>query len=122
MNELISTGLITGSIGTFLGGFSGWFFRRRYEDATAKEKEADAKGKEIENEIKLSDHYKSIVETLEPRLKAQLIEIEELMKRKTALLEEEIKLKERIIKIQQKEIAELRRENSKLKNEYKGTA
>ncbi|RWW91868.1 hypothetical protein [Flavobacterium cerinum] len=90
INELYVA--IGGGIGTVLGGFSGWFFRRRYENASAEEKEADAKGKEIDNEIKLSDYYKIMLDDLGTRYDKKFSDIISVYEQKANLQQDEINL------------------------------
>lgn len=90
-------------------GWAGWFFGRRKSDA-------EAVSIEIDNDVKLVGHYKETLDDLETRYKSRLKEFEDMMARKVAMLEEEIKLKDRKIKLQQQEITELKRENRTLRN------
>ena len=64
----------------------------------------------IDNDIKLSGHYKDILDDLTSRYEKRYQEFEEMMNRKFKLLEEELKLKDRKIKLQQDEIRQLIRE------------
>ena len=106
MNELILT--VTGLISALGTGFIGWFFGRR-------KTQAEAVSAEIDNDVKLSNHYKEILDDLKDRYEKRYKEFEGMMNRKFILLEEEIKLKDRKIKLQQQEIIELKRENRTLK-------
>ena len=72
----------------------------------------------IDNDIKLSGHYKVILEDLKVRYETRYTEFEDLMNRKCTLLEQEIKLKDRKIKLQQQEIIELKRENRILRKSH----
>ena len=90
MNEVLLA--IGGGIGTVIGGFTGWFFRRRYENATAEEKEADAKSKEIDNEIKLSDYYKNMLDDLGGRYEKKFADIVSIYEQKATLQQDEINL------------------------------
>lgn len=111
--------VITASIGS--GCFVGLFMRAKYKQDVEKLKVEVLQGKEaadsvaIDNDIKLSGHYKDIIGDLKQRYEQRLNEFEELMKRKVAMLEEEIKLQARKIKLQAQEIRELKRENKQLK-------
>lgn len=106
MNELILT--ITGLFSALGTGFIGWFFGRR-------KTLAEAVGTEIDNDVKLSSHYKEILDDLKMRYETRYKEFEDMMNRKVKLLEEEIQLKDRKIKLQRQEIFELRKENRTLK-------
>lgn len=83
---------IGGGIGTVIGGFTGWFFRRRYEQASANEKEADAESKEIDNEIKLSEYYKKLLDDLGNRYEEKYKDIVSIYEKKTELLKDEISI------------------------------
>lgn len=121
MNEILMAlaGLIT-SGGT---GYLGFLFARsKYKqeverlriDVIQAKNTADTTA--IENDIKLSNHYKEILDDLKARYHTQYKEFEDMMTRKVKLLEEENKLKDRKIKLQQQEILELKKENRLLKN------
>jgi flagellar basal body-associated protein FliL len=112
MSEILTAfaGLITLS-GT---GYFGWFFGRRKTNA-------EAKSQEIDNDVKLSNHYKEILDDLKGRYENRYKEFEVMMNRKFDMLEEEIKLKDRKIKLQQQEITELKRENRLLRNAKTGS-
>lgn len=130
-------GLIT-IFGTGFGTFL--FTKAKYKQEVEKLKIEVLQAKNtadttaIENDIKLSNHYKEILDDLKNRYedryneyeqmmqrkiamqKEQFNEFEQMMKRKVAMLEEELKLKDRKIKLQQQEIAELKKENRLLKH------
>lgn len=113
MNELI-IGLI-GVLSTAGSGYFTFLFTRsRYKVDVLQAKE-NAETTAIDNDIKLSGHYKEILDDLKGRYEKRYLEFEEMMNRKFALLEEELKLKDRKIKLQQQEITELKRENRFLK-------
>ncbi len=138
MNELlIALGAILTSGGT--GFFTFLFMKSKYKQDVEKLKvevlhaKKAAETTAIENDIKLSGHYKEILDDLKARYESRYKEFEgimnrkvflhqeelkhfqEVMKRKVLLLEEEIKLKDRKIKLQQQEIVELKKENRTLK-------
>ncbi|MDA6068635.1 hypothetical protein NJT12_03290 [Flavobacterium sp. AC] len=69
----------------------------------------------IDNDIKLSSHYKQILDDLKTRYEDRYKEFENILCRKISMLEEELKLKDRKIKLQQAEISELKKENRILK-------
>jgi hypothetical protein len=120
MNELIIaiSGLITAG-GT--GFFTFLFMKSKYKQDVEQLKVNVLQSKEsvetiaIDNDIKLTGHYKEIIDDLKPRYEKRYQEFEEIMNRKFSLLEEEIKLKDRKIKLQQIEITELKKENKALK-------
>lgn len=120
MNELlIALGAVLTSGGT--GYFTFLFMKSKYKQEVEKLKVEVLQAKEsaettaIDNDIKLSGHYKEILDDLKIRYENRYKEFEEMMNRKFLLLEEEIKLKDRKIKLQQQEINELKKENRTLR-------
>jgi hypothetical protein len=102
-----------GSILTAIGGtgyFTFLFAKDKYK-VEVKQALKNAETTDIDNDIKLSGHYKAILDDLKVRYESRYKEFEDLMNRKIKLLEEENKLKDRKIKLQQQEIVELKREN-----------
>lgn len=102
-----------GSLVTAIGGtgyFTFLFTKEKYKADVIQTLE-NAETTSIENDIKLSKHYKEILDDLKIRYESRYKEFEDLMNRKIKLLEEENKLKDRKIKLQQQEIVELKREN-----------
>jgi hypothetical protein len=110
------TSLLTAIGGT--GYFTFLFARSKYKVDVLQAKE-NAETTAIDNDIKLSGHYKEILDDLKNRYETRYKEFEELMNRKNSLLEEELKLKDRKIKLQQQEIAELKKENRTLRSHAK---
>jgi hypothetical protein len=104
---------ILGAIGG-TGYFTFLFAKSKYKVEVLQAKE-NAETTAIDNDIKLSGHYKEILDDLKTRYDIKYKEFEELINRKVSLLEEELKLKDRKIKLQQQEIVELKRENRILK-------
>lgn len=76
-----------------------------------------AESTSIENDVKLSSHYKEILDDLKQRYENRYKEFESIMSRKISMLEEELKLKDRKIRLQQIEIVELKRENRQLRKD-----
>ncbi|SCY94807.1 hypothetical protein [Flavobacterium caeni] len=120
MNELlIAIGAVISGGGT--GFFTFLFMKSKYKQEVEKLKVEVLQAREsadttaIENDIKLSNHYKEILDDLKARYESRYREFEEMMNRKFKLLEEELRLKDRKIKLQQEEIRELKRENALLK-------
>ena len=105
---LLVTSVLTAITGT--GFFTFWFTRAKYQVDVLHAKEL-AETTSIDNDIKLSGHYKEILDDLKARYENRFKEFEGMMNRKFSLLEEEIKLKDRKIKLQQIEINELKKEN-----------
>jgi hypothetical protein len=124
MNELlIALGAVLTSGGT--GYFTFLFMKSKYKQEVEKLKvevfhaKESAETTSIDNDIKLSGHYKEILDDLKVRYENRYKEFEEMMNRKFLLLEEEIKLKDRKIKLQQQEINELKKENRTLRSNAK---
>lgn len=124
MNELIIA--IVGVISTGATGYLSFLFARsKYKQEVEKIKVEVLQAREaaettaIDNDIKLSGHYKEVLDDLKSRYEHRFKEYDEMVKRKVELLEEEIKLKDRKIKLQQIEISELRKENRLLRQHGK---
>jgi uncharacterized protein HemX len=102
---------------TAIGGTGIFTFlqtKKKYTIEVLQAKE-NAETTAIDNDIKLSGHYKEILDDLKSRYENRYKEFEDMMNRKYLLLEEEIKIKDRKIKLQQQEIVELKKENRILK-------
>lgn len=118
--------VILNNIGLFLsaiggtGFFTFWFTKGKYKVDVLQAKE-NAETTAIDNDVKLSSHYKEILDDLKQRYETRYKEYDSMMQRKIDLLEEENKLKDRKIKLQQIEIAELKRENRTLKANAKAS-
>jgi Arc/MetJ-type ribon-helix-helix transcriptional regulator len=108
-NILIWIGSIVTAI-TGTGYFTFYFTKDKYK-AEVKQTVENTETVSIDNDIRLSKHYKEILDDLKVRYEGRYKEFEDLMNRKIKLLEEENKLKDRKIKLQQQEIVELKREN-----------
>lgn len=124
MNELIIA--IVGVISTGATGYLSFLFARsKYKQEVEKIKVEVLQAREsadtiaIDNDIKLSGHYKEILDDLKARYEIRFKEFEDLMNRKNLLLEEEIKIKDIKIRLQQQEIIELKKENRILKSNAK---
>jgi hypothetical protein len=118
--------VILNNIGLFLsaiggtGFFTFLFTKGKYKVDVLQAKE-NAETTAIDNDVKLSSHYKEILDDLKQRYETRYKEYDAMMQRKIDLLEEENKLKDRKIKLQQIEIAELKRENRQLKANAKAS-
>ena len=110
--------LLTAIGGT--GFFTFLFTKSKYQVDVLQAKE-NAETTAIDNDVKLSSHYKQILDDLKARYETRYKEYDEMMQRKISLLEEELKLKDRKIKLQQQEITELKRENRQLKANAKAS-
>lgn len=110
MDAIINNiGLLLGAVGG-TGFFTFFFTKSKYQVDVLQAKE-NAETTAIDNDIKLSSHYKEILDDLKSRYENRYKEFEDSMNRKVELLEEEIKLKDRKIKLQLQEINELKKEN-----------
>ncbi|MDN3673073.1 hypothetical protein QWY99_08435 [Flavobacterium branchiarum] len=118
--------VILNNIGLFLsaiggtGFFTFLFTKGKYKVDVLQAKE-NAETTAIDNDVKLSSHYKEILDDLKQRYETRYKEYDSMMQRKIDLLEEENRLKDRKIKLQQIEIAELKRENRTLKANAKAS-
>ena len=118
--------VILNNIGLFLsaiggtGFFTFLFTKGKYKVDVLQAKE-NAETTALDNDVKLSSHYKEILDDLKQRYETRYKEYDAMMQRKIDLLEEENKLKDRKIKLQQIEIAELKRENRQLKANAKAS-
>ncbi|MGM8362140.1 hypothetical protein ACSV4D_09520 [Flavobacterium sp. ARAG 55.4] len=112
-------GLLLSAIGG-TGLFTFLFTKSKYKVDVLQAKE-NAETTAIDNDIKLSGHYKELLDDLKSRYETKFKEYDEMMQRKISLLEEENKLKDRKIKLQQQEINELKRENRTLKANAKAS-
>lgn len=102
---LTTTGLIS--------GFGGWFFGKKKNEADVDDVRARTETIEIENEIKLSNYYKELLDDLKPRYDKQFKEFqaacvskERLMREKMVLLKEEIRMLKAHLAAKDKEIKE----------------
>lgn len=119
-SEILMT--VLGVISTAVTGYLSFLFARsKYKQEVEKIKVEVLQAREsadtiaIDNDIKLSGHYKEILDDLKNRYESRYQEFEKMMNRKYSLLEEELKLKDRKIKLQYQEIVELKKENRLLK-------
>lgn len=101
---------LLGILGTAATGFTGWFFGR-------KKTAAEVMSANIDNDIKLSNHYREMLDDLEPRYIDQLQKFKTMAQENMDLYEEQIKFLKKKIRILQQENKELRAEVKKLKTE-----
>jgi hypothetical protein len=100
LTSVVSTVII--AAGT---GFSSWVYAR-------KRNNADTKTVEIDNEIKLSNQYKDMLDDLPGRYEQRFKEYDTHVKAMAAEYEASVQIKEKLLK---EEIVLLRRENKILK-------
>ena len=108
MNEMYPA-IIGGFTTTMLAGFSGWFFTKRKYAAEALSIEVDVKTKEIDNDIKVSDYYKGLLDDLGGRYESKFTDIVAVYEKKTSILQDEITLLKRKNIILTQENAALRK-------------
>lgn len=105
MNELLIA--LAGLVSVGGSAFFGWVFAKRKSNA-------EAKTTEIENEIKMSDYYKVMLDDLRNRYERKYQDYESLMNSKEKILKEEITMLNRKIKMLKTENSELRKRISEL--------
>lgn len=88
--------------GGILTQSANWFFGK-------KKNNAEVKGKEIDNEIKLSEYYIKMLDDLSIRYEKKYKDIVMLYERKERILQDEITLLNRKVKMLKQENNELRR-------------
>lgn len=110
--------LLTAVGGT--GYFTFLFTRSKYKVDVLQAQE-NAETTAIENDIKLSGHYKEILDDLKNRYETRYKEFEDIMNKKMKLLEDEIKMRDKKIKMLEVELSQLRKENKILKINAKTT-
>ncbi len=105
---------ITSYIGEFISvviaGFGGWFFGR-------KKQNAEVTSAEIDNEIKLSDYYKTMLDDLGSRYEQKYKDITALYESREKLLRDEITMLKNKIKILRQENISLKKRISELEKE-----
>jgi hypothetical protein len=104
-----------------IGGLGGWIFGRKKNLAEVEDVKARTDTVQIDNEIKLSNYYKDMLDDLKPRYERQLKEFqsacaakemlmrekEKLMREKVVLLKQENEILRQHIADRDKRIAEL---------------
>ncbi|GLB51698.1 hypothetical protein NBRC110019_07370 [Neptunitalea chrysea] len=91
MNPELLAGL-TGGLGTGLGAFFTWLFNKKRQEAQTKQEQENAESTEIDNEIKLANYYKVMLDDLGGRYETKYAQLSEVFDRKVKMLEDEIKL------------------------------
>lgn len=103
MNEVYL--VLSAGLGALITKSVDWFFVRR-------EKQEDVKGKEIDNEVKLADYYKIMLDDLSKRYETKYTDIVTLYESKEKILKDEITLLNR-------KISDLKKENIALRKRIK---
>lgn len=99
-------------ISVVIAGFGGWFFGR-------KKQNAELKSAEIDNEIKLSDYYKILLDDLGSRYEEKYKDIAALYDSREKLLRDEITMLKNKIRILRQENISLKNRISELEKEVK---
>jgi len=91
-----------------IGGsaFFNWFFIRKKTDA-------ETRTTEIENDIKLSNYYKELMDDLKQRYESKYIEFAQMLDSQKQLLKEEIEMLK-------KQVETLKAENKELRKKLEG--
>ncbi|MEN5434085.1 hypothetical protein ABE545_10620 [Sphingobacterium faecium] len=93
---------LAAALGAFLTKAVEWIFNRK-KDST------EVEGKEIDNDIKLADYYKVMLDDLQTRYEKKYQDIEALYENKERILKDEIALLNRKVKMLKTENMELRK-------------
>ena len=101
------------------GGLVFWFLERKKFNAEVSAALESVNTSKIENDVKLSNHYKDILDDLKQRYENRYQEFDALMKSKEKILKEEISMLNRKIKMLKTENAELRKRVVELEKQTK---
>lgn len=101
-----------GLLAAIVTGLGGWLFGRKKLNAEANSMEAEAEAKEIDNGSKIVQLYKEAIDDLGTRYENKYKEVVFIYDRKIEILEAEIKLHKQVI-------ANLKKENTELKQRIK---
>lgn len=100
MNEVYLA--LAAALGGFLTKGVEWLFNRKKDDE-------EIKSKEIDNEVKLADYYKTMLDDLHARYEGKYQELSALYANKEKILRDEIALLSRKVKMLKTENMELRK-------------
>ncbi|MCZ2140823.1 MAG: hypothetical protein LC096_05460 [Bacteroidia bacterium] len=95
------------------GGVSGYvahFFTRKKYLVEVKQAAENVETTAIENDVKLSNHYRDILDDLQARYEKRAQEFEKSMQKKIQILEAEISMKDRKIRLLETEIKDLKKQ------------
>ncbi|WP_282628805.1 hypothetical protein [Empedobacter sedimenti] len=101
------------------GGLVFWFLERRKFNAEVSAVLESVQASKIDNDVKLSNHYKDILDDLKQRYEDRYQEYEALMQSKEKILKEEISMLNRKIKMLKTENIELRKRIAELEKQTK---
>lgn len=99
------------------GGLLFWFLERKKFNAEVEKALEGVKADRIDNDVKLSHHYKEILDDLKNRYESRFSEYEVMMNDKIKILKDEIMLLKRQIKGLKAEIKEKDITIKKLENQ-----
>lgn len=105
LNDLYLT--LIGVFSAAATGFTGWFFGR-------KKTQAEVVNAQIDNDIKLSKHYREMLDDLKDRYMKQYLEFEEMTKQEIKFLQKKIRILQEENKALRIELKRLKTENANL--------
>lgn len=88
------------------GGLLFWFLERRKFNAEVERALESVKADKIDNDVKLSHHYKEILDDLKARYEDRFVEYAKMMDSKVKILKDEIALLKRQIRGLKAEVRE----------------
>ncbi|RWX03356.1 hypothetical protein [Flavobacterium cerinum] len=83
---------LIGSAGIIISSITGFKIGKRKSTAEALDIEANAKSKEIDNEVKLANYYKSLLDDLGDRYEKKFKDVVSLYEAKERIMQDEINL------------------------------
>jgi len=104
--------IIGGVLTTGAAAFFGFVFGRR-------EYNAKSESLELDNQIKVSDHHKKMLDDLAPRYEREFVKVKEVYEQKTKILSDEVALLKRQVKLLNEQLKMQTKENFVLKNRIK---
>jgi len=107
--------VISGALGAFLTALIQWIFNK-------KGQKEDVRTKAIDNEVKLADYYKQMLDDLQARYESKFNDVVKLYESKEKILRDEITLLNRKIKDLRAENLALRRRLKELGDETKNSS
>lgn len=107
--------VLSAALGAFLTKLVEWIFNK-------KGQKEDVRTKAIDNEVKLADYYKQMLDDLQARYEAKFNDVVKLYESKEKILRDEISLLNRKIKDLKAENLALRRRLKELGDETKNSS